>query len=83
MRLSDFIMLSEEEKKFAVIHQGVLVDKRTTTGNIIFLFRFPGFYVETFCNTKTKDITQYRMFEHTQLLQPYLESIVIDDLFKE
>jgi hypothetical protein len=80
MKLSDFIMLSEEQKKYTLLHMGVLVGKRKNIEQIIFLFRLENFYVETFCNTKTKGVTQYRMFEHTNLLQPYLESIAIDEL---
>lgn len=83
MKLSDFIMLSEEQKNLAVLHQGVLVGKRKKMEHLIFLFRLDSFYVETFCNIKTKRVIQYRMFEHSGLLQPYLESIVIDDLFRE
>lgn len=80
MKLSDFIMLSEEEKKIAVLHKGVLVSKRTFPGHIVFLFQLNNFYVETFGATKTKGILQYRAFIDTQLLTPYLESIPIDDL---
>ena len=83
MKLSDFIMLNEEEKKYTVLHEGVLVGKRKKTEHIIFLFRLHNFYVETFCNLKTKGVTQYRMFEHTLLLQPYLEGITIDDLLRK
>ena len=83
MKLSDFIMLSEDKKKYTVLHQGVLVGKRKKTESMVFLFRLNNFYIEMFCNTKTKDVTQYRMFEHTKLLQPYLESIAIDELFPE
>jgi hypothetical protein len=83
MKLSDFIMLNEEEKKFAVLHRGVLIDKRKQEEHIIFLFHLHNFYVETFCNTQTKGITQYRMFVHTKMLQPYLENIAIDDLFRK
>ena len=83
MKLSDFIMLSEEQKKHTVLHQGVLIGKRKKAECLIFLFRLSHFYVETFCDTKTREVTQYRMFEHTKLLQPYLEDIAIDDLFRK
>jgi hypothetical protein len=83
MKLSDFIMLNEEEKKFNLLHQGVLIGKRKRPESIIFLFQFQDFYVETHCNTNTKVVTLYQAFTHTKLLQPYLESIAIDDLFKE
>lgn len=81
MRLSDFIMLNEERKKMAVLHEGVLIGKRMHPGSIVFLFQLNNFYVETFGDMKTKGITQYRIFVNTNLLHPYLESIAIDDVF--
>jgi hypothetical protein len=81
MKLSDFIMLNEEEKKLAVLHRGVLISKRKTPGYIAFLFHFSNFYVETFCNMESKGVTQYQVFTHTKLLQPYLDAIAIDDVF--
>jgi len=83
MELSDFIVLNGEEKKLTVLHEGVLIGKRKKSESIIFLFQLDNFYVETFCNTITKDVTQYRAFAHTKLLQPYLETIAIDDLFRD
>jgi hypothetical protein len=82
MRLSDFIVLNEEEKKFTVLHRGVLISKRKARQYIVFLFQLDGFYVEMFCNTQTKVVLQYRAFAHTGLLHPYLEAIAIDGLFE-
>jgi hypothetical protein len=83
MELSDFIMLNAEEKKLVVLHDGVLIGKRKTPESIIFLFDLHKFYVETFCSVKTKEVSEYRMFAQTGLLQPYLETIAIDQLLKE
>ena len=83
MKLSDFTMLNGEEKKLVVLHEGVLIGKRKRPELIVFLFQMNNFYVETFCDTKTKDVIEYRVFAHTKLLQPYLEAITIDDLFRE
>ena len=83
MKLSDFIMLSEDKKKLILLHQGVLIGKRKRAESIIFLFQLQGFYVETYCNTTTKDVFHYSAFTQTKLLQPYLETIAIDDLFRE
>lgn len=80
MKLSDFIILSEEEKKFAVLHNGVLVAKKTSLTHFFFLFQMDHFYVETCFDIKSKDIESYKMFHHLTLLEPYLESIAIDDL---
>lgn len=80
MKLSDFILLSEEEKKFAVLHAGVLIGKRKDADLIAFLFQVNNFYVETFFQTNNKAIKEFRMFDQTALLQPYLETIRIDEL---
>lgn len=82
MELSDFIVLNGEEKKLLVLHEGVLIGKRKEPELMIFLFQLDKFYVETFCSTETKDVTEYRAFAHTKLLQPYLENIAIDELFR-
>lgn len=59
MKLSDFIMLNQKEKTYTLLHKGVLVGKRKKPEQIIFLFRLHNFYVETFCNTKTKDVIPF------------------------
>ncbi len=75
MKLSDFILLDEKKKTFAVLHQGILVGKRRLHDCMIFLFQLEGYYVETWCNAENKAIEEFRVFENTQLLQPYLENI--------
>ncbi|MGZ5287667.1 MAG: hypothetical protein ACXWB9_10800 [Flavisolibacter sp.] len=80
MRLSDFIMLGTDEKKLTVLHQGVLIAKRKQSASMIFLFQLDGFYVETWCNQGDKSIEEFRMFEHTHPLNPYLDDIRIEDL---
>jgi hypothetical protein len=73
MRLSEFILLNEDEKKSTVLHQGVCLAK-------IFLFQLGSYYVEAYCNPDNKAIEEYRMFENIDVLQPYLEAIPIDKL---
>lgn len=80
MKLSDFIMLNEEEKKLTVLHQGILVAKRNNSNLIVFLFQLEGYYVETYCNRENKAIEEFRIFDDTRLLNPYLETISINDL---
>ena len=80
MRLSDFILLDQDEKKKTVLHQGVLIGKRRHQLSMIFLFQLEGFYVETHFDTTNKGIREFRIFDHTELLQPYLELIPLDDL---
>jgi hypothetical protein len=80
MRLSEFILLNEEEKKSAVIHQGVLLAKRSKFDSMVFLFQLGSYYVEAYCNPANKAVEEYIMFENIDVLSPYLEAIPIDDL---
>lgn len=80
MKLSDFILLNEEEKTLTVLHQGILVGKRADLESLIFLFQVEGYYVETFCNMENKAIEEFRVFDNTKFLTPYLEKISLADL---
>ncbi len=81
MKISDFIMLSIEEKSTIVLHTGILIGKRRTDNFFIFLFQLDGFYAEVFCNLDDKSVQEYRVFQSTSQLQPYLETVSIDGLF--
>jgi hypothetical protein len=81
MRISDFILLNEQEKRMAVLHNGVLLAKRSDFDSVIFLFQLGSYYVETYCNSKNKEIEEYRVFDNNTLLNPYLEAIPIHNLF--
>jgi hypothetical protein len=80
MRLSEFILLNEEEKKSTVLHQGVAIAKRSSVDATVFLFQLGSYYVEAYCNPATKAIEEYRMFDNIDVLTPYLEAIPIDNL---
>jgi len=80
MKLSDFISLNEDEKKMAVLHMGVLIAKRSSFDSMVFLFQMGSYYVEAYCNPEDKAIEEYRVFDNTSLLNPYLERIPIDEL---
>jgi hypothetical protein len=82
MKLSEFVSLSETEKKLAVLHHGVLIGKRTDAGRFIFLFQVENYYVEAFCNTTNRSVEEFRMFTGITCLFPYLEMITLDDLLK-
>ena len=83
MRLSDFILLGEDEKKQAVLHHGALLAKSEQEDLTVFLFQLSDYYVETFCNRENKAIERYRVFGDTCLLQPYLQAISLDSLLKD
>lgn len=80
MKLSEFILLNETEKKRSVMQQAVLLAKRTYPDLIVFLFQLEDYYIETYCNTGDKTIQEYRVLPGVDALKPYLEAIPVDDL---
>jgi hypothetical protein len=80
MKLSEFIALTDDQKRSTVLAQGVPVAKRHLPDHMVFLFQLPEYYVETYCCYESKEIQEYRMFQNTKQLAPYLESIQIDHL---
>ena len=80
MRLSDFIVLNEDEKKATVLHHGVLIAKRSSPDSMVFLFQLGRYYVEARCNPANKAIEEYKMFDSIDELQPYLDAIPLDHL---
>lgn len=80
MKLSEFIGLSDNEKRATVMTHGVAVAKRYLPAHMAFLFQFPEYYVETLCSHESKEIQEYNVFQDTRHLSPYLELIAIDHL---
>lgn len=79
MKLSEFLVLPLNEKRVAVLNEGVPIAKRELGEQMVFLFQLPDFYVETYCSQQTKLIEEYRAYYKPDHLHPYLESIRIED----
>lgn len=80
MKLSDFILLNETEKKTTVLHHGILIAKRKSYDCQVFLFQIGNYYVEMFCDMERKSVEEFRIFDGIKPLSPYLDAIPIDDL---
>jgi hypothetical protein len=80
MKLSEFILLNEEDKKCAVMKNAVALAQRVYPDFIIFLFQLNNYYVEAYCNKASKAIEEYRVLPDTNAISHYLEAIPIDDL---
>lgn len=80
MNLSEFIALDENEKKNTVLHLGVLLAKRMCDQSMIFLFQLNGYYVETYFDSGSKAIKEFRMGHGSHILDPYLPGIPINNL---
>ena len=80
MKLSEFILLNENEKTLVVLHNGILIGKRKSEPLIIFLFQLENYYVETWCHQQEKKVLEFTAFNSSQNLAPYLDAISIDEL---
>ena len=80
MKLSEFILLNEEQKKGSLLHEGVLIGKRSSADWLIFLFQLENCYVESYCNVQSRSVEEFRAFTHLEPLCPYLDDISLDDL---
>lgn len=65
MRLSEFMVLPQEQKRSTVVKEGIPVAKKESPEEMHFLFQLPGFYVETRFSKHSKEIREYRMFHHS------------------
>ena len=80
MKMSEFILLDERAKANAVLCQGVLVAKQKEIPLIHFLFQMDTFYVSLCCDTRDKQVKEYRAFTDTHQLQPFLDQIPLTGL---
>jgi AAA+ ATPase superfamily predicted ATPase len=80
MKLSEFILLNEVDKKCTVMKNAVALAQRTYPNMVIFLFQLEDYYVETYCNVADKTIEEYRILPDTNAISHYLQEIPIDDL---
>jgi hypothetical protein len=80
MKLSEFILLNEVEKKSAVMNNAVALARRSYPDVTVFLFQLDDYYIETYCNVANKTIEEYRVLPDTNAIGHYLEAIPIDDL---
>jgi hypothetical protein len=78
MQLGNFILLSKDEKRIILLREGILVAKRSNFNGIVFLFRLHLFYVETYCMPGTEEVLEYRAFEGSSDLYPYVETVSSD-----
>jgi hypothetical protein len=80
MKLSEFILLNEEQKKGTLLHEGILVAKRHHIGRMVFLFQLENYYVESYCNVNDHSISEFRVLLDNEPPAVYLENISLDDL---
>jgi hypothetical protein len=80
MKLSEFLLSSETDKKYAIMNKAVPLAQRTYRDMVIFLFQLEDYYVEAYCNIASKAIEEYCILPDTNAICHYLEAITIDEL---
>lgn len=80
MKLSEFITLTEDQKRSTVLSKGVVLAKRVLNEQVVFLFQLFEYYVEIYCCGTSKEVLEYRAFGDTIQLDAYLEAIPINHL---
>lgn len=80
MKLSEFILLNEADKKHVIMNEAAPLAQRRHGDTIIFLFQLEDYYVEAYCQTAGKNIVEYCILPDTNAICHYLEAIPIDGL---
>ena len=83
MNLHHFNALNQEKQRRLVLQKGVYLTGRRTRDFTVLLFDVDGFYIEVYFYTATNTVFLIKSFEHTDPLQPYLNSIDIKALLKD
>lgn len=81
MTINKFRRLNEMQQLSLTEQKGIAIAERKTAYCTVHLFQLNSFYVELYQHTHFNVVTRVNSFTDTTLLEPYLESISIDDLF--
>ena len=80
MTLQDFQLLPEPRQIDELYESGVYLGKRKEAFSIILLYQLEGFYVEVYYRKYRSHVKHLHCFESTELLDPYLEQIDVENL---
>ena len=80
MTMYDFQLLPEQEQIDRLYQFGVYIGKRKEAFSIILLYQFESFYVEVHYRKYRSHVIKLHCFESTELLDPYLEQIDVENL---
>ena len=75
----EFQLLPEQEQINILYQQGVYIGKRKESFSIILLYQLESFYVEVFYRKYRSHVKNLHCFESTELLDPYLEQIDVEN----
>lgn len=76
-----FFQLLPEQEQIAVLYElGVFIGKRKEAFSIILLYQLESFYVEVHYRKYRSHVKKLHCFDSTELLDPYLEQIDVENL---
>jgi hypothetical protein len=81
MTLQEFKKLTKQRQYRVIVHTGVFLGERTLPGMKAQLFQVDSFYLEALYRMPGEEMAFMRVFEDTDALQPYLQSIDLHELF--
>ena len=80
MTMYDFQLLPEQLQIETLYRNGVYIGKQKRKLSIILLYQLESFYVEVFYRKYRSHVKHLHCFESTELLDPYLEQIDVENL---
>jgi hypothetical protein len=80
MTMYDFQLLPEHQQIEVLYQHGVYIGKRKEKFSIIILYQLESFYVEVVYRKYRSHVKHLHCFESTELLDPYLEQIDVENL---
>ncbi len=80
MKLHDFELMTQTEQIDQLYRSGVYLGKRRDVFSVILLYQLESFYVEIYYRKYRSHVKNLHCFETTELLDPYLEQIDVENL---
>ena len=81
MNLWEFKHLSEEDQQYVLQKKAVHIATINDEQESLELFQVDSFYIEIECIHSFLKVITVNFFDETSLLEPYLESINIEEIF--
>lgn len=83
MKFCDFKLLELPVQAHIIYQKGIYLSERAEDDLFVGLYRVYDFYVEVYCRFNSGEIVKFISFHSDGLLEPYLDKIHLDQLFKE
>lgn len=79
MTITDFALLTTIEQLTVLHSQGVYLCKRCERGKTVLLYQYNQLYIEIYYRKYRQVVEKIRCSQDTDILNPYLDSIPIED----